>query len=73
MLTEGREGFSTHVHVKAICGRSVEHSTKQGECSGSAAFCCSSKWLFPEETALACVPPESTNEKCVYLYIALPF
>lgn len=26
------------VHVMAVCGKSTEHSSKQDECSGSAAF-----------------------------------
>lgn len=39
------------------------------------SFCCSSKWLFPEETALACVcwlHQKVPIRNCIYLYIAQP-
>lgn len=38
------------------------------------SFCCSSKWLFPEETALACMCwfYQQVPNRYIYLYIAQP-
>lgn len=63
------------VYMKVVCSKKRWAQFEAGWMFRKFSLCCSSKWLFPEETALACVcsfHQKVLNRNCVYLCISQP-